>query len=364
MHITGMGVVTCAGEGVNSLWRAALQPESLLRDGLGSVPLQSDNRAMTFCLSAIREAMDDAGWTSMTPEDGFILATTTGQYLMWEKAFIELSRGNLAREEFRTRFMHQPLSDLAIRVRHELGMSGPFSVVATACTASTQALAMASMWLKSGRCRRVLVGGVEVLCTLTVEGFRSLQLLAIAPARPFDRARSGINLSEGAAFMCVEPNSSKFLARLSGFGFSTDGFHMTSPRPDGSGSARAMASALHAARVTPADIDWLHAHGTGSVHNDLSEGAAIRAIFAKTPVPVSSTKPVHGHVLGASGILECALVVKAMAENRVLGTRGLEELDPEVGIHVLAADVEKPLRHVLKNTLGFGGANAALVLSC
>ncbi len=324
-----------------------------------------ENRALNFALSAARAAMDEAGWSGLHEDDGLILATTTGQYLMWDQAFIGAATGVVRREEFVARFLHQPFGDLARRIRLGLGGSerGFDSVVSTACAAGTQALGMATMWLKR-RCRRVLVGGVEVLCPLTVEGFRSLQLLSKNPARPFDRSRGGINLSEGAGFFCLERESKRSFARVSGFGFTSDAYHMTSPHPDGAGSLRAMTRALQSAGLDVNEVDWVHAHGTGSLHNDLAEGRALRSLFAGRSVPVSSTKGRHGHALGASGAIECALIVRAMREGRILGTDGFDEADPEIGLDIAREDGPLDVRYVLKNTLGFGGANAAVVLSC
>jgi 3-oxoacyl-(acyl-carrier-protein) synthase len=220
------------------------------------------------------------------------------------------------------------------------------------------------MWIRTGKVKRCLVGGAEVLCALTTEGFRSLQLLSTEPATPFDANRKGINLSEGAAFLCLEADASRPLARLSGFGFSTDGFHMTGPHPEGEGSYRAMRDALTKAGLQPHDIDWVHAHGTGSQANDTSEGLAISRLFADENRPyVSSTKWFHGHALAASGALETALVISAMNSQRVLHTRGLKTPDPRVKLKHPEHDIMMPVKHVLKNTLGFGGANAAIVLS-
>lgn len=339
MHITGVGIA--AGNGAKD----------------------SGNRAVQFCLAAAAEARAQAGWESMSADDGLVLATTTGQYLLWENSFVECAETRTPLEDFRGKFLRQPLSDLALNVRSELGMTGPYSVVTSACTASTQALALATMWIREGRCRRVLVGGVEVLCTLTVEGFRSLQLLSATPSKPFDVKRSGITLAEGAGFLCLEKEGLRSLAKVSGFGFSTDGFHMTSPRPDGSGSARAMSRALLSANLKPGDVNWVHAHGTGSPANDVSEAAAIESVFGRD-VPVSSTKGSHGHLLGASGAVETALLVRAMGEGKILGTLGFSEKDPAINVNVIKEDLKIPLKHVVKNTLGFGGANAALVLSC
>jgi 3-oxoacyl-[acyl-carrier-protein] synthase-1 len=199
---------------------------------------------------------------------------------------------------------------------------------------------------------------------LTIHGFRCLQLLASEQCAPFSSRRGGIQLSEGAAFLCLE-RASTGLARLSGAGFSTDAHHMTAPHPEGEGSRKAMQRALRSAGLQPQQIDWVHAHGTGSTHNDSAEAAAIGSLFGNGDAApwVSATKPIHGHALGASGALEAVVCVEALRHQIVLPTFGLTDPDPALGLRHPPATVPTALRHVLKNTLGFGGANAALVFS-
>lgn len=370
--ISGKGVVSCAGVGIEALWSSVDRPQSSIRNGLGRVDdswLQSvpasirPNRALAFCVLAALEAMNDAGWSGLRPDDGLIIATTTGQFLQWDQSFIQFVDGRLDRGEFRRDFVHQPLGELAVNLQKFFEHTGPFSVVTSACTAATQAMALGALWLKEGRVKRVLVGGAEVLCQLTCEGFRSLQLLSNDPATPFDKSRRGINLSEGAAFICMERECDRSLAALSGVGFSTDGYHMTAPHPQGEGSYQAMNQALRHAGIGPEQVDWVHAHGTGSVHNDAAEGLAINRVFGNNQPWVSSTKWIHGHALGASGAIETALVVQAMTQDRVLHTRGLSQPDSSISVRHATEDVRQNLNVVLKNTLGFGGANSAIVLT-
>lgn len=364
--ISGVGAVSCLGMGVRALWQAVLENRSGIQNGLGHVTdeFSTPNRILGLSLLAAEEAMEQAGWRGLKPGDGLILATTTGQILAWDKPYVEFSDGKISREHFRQAFNYQPLGDWTRGFAAHYKHSGPSTLLTSACSASTQALGLAAMWIRTGKVKRCLVGGAEVLCALTTEGFRSLQLLSSEPSAPFDINRKGINLSEGAAFLCLETETSRPLARLSGFGFSTDGFHMTGPHPEGDGSYRAMRDAVTKAGLQPADIDWVHAHGTGSQANDTSEGLAISRLFTGGKQPyVSSTKWFHGHALAASGALETALVISAMNAQRVLHTRGLKTPDPRVNVKHPVEDIVMPIKHVVKNTLGFGGANAAIVLS-
>lgn len=370
--ITGVGAVSCLGPSTESLWQSTLENRSGIVDGFGRVKNEflseapdniRDNRALAFCVLSAREAMQQAGWSKLNPDDGFILATTTGQLLQWDFAFIDFINGRRTREEFRPLFANQPLGELLNSVSRHFGISGPKSLLTSACSASTQALALGAMWIRQGRVKRCLVAGAEVLCDLTCEGFRSLQLLSNEPATPFDQNRKGINLSEGAAFICLEGESEKPLAELSGFGFSTDGYHMTGPHPEGDGSFRAMDNALKKAQIAPSEVTWVHAHGTGSSQNDFSEGLAMSRLFGSSVPWVSSTKWLHGHALAASGALECTLAVQAMLHNTVLRTRGLVSPDVKIPINHPPTDIQTPIRHILKNTLGFGGVNASVVIS-
>ena len=365
--ITGLGVVSCLGGSLEDLWSAATEERTGVREGLGRVPDSlfggpPQNRALTFSVHAAREAMRQAGWTSLNPDDGLIVATTTGFFLQWVVAHREFVNGRMPVEQFRRDFLNQPLMELNNELSRALDFRGPSTVVTSACSASTQALAMGAMWIKQGRVKRCLVAGVEVICDLTSEGFRSLQLLSLEPAMPFDEGRKGINLSEGAAFLCLEAGQSG-LAKISGYGFSTDAFHMTGPHPEGQGSFRAMEGALRSSQLSAADIQWVHAHGTGSQQNDLSEGLAVHRLCGEHRPFVSSTKWLHGHSLGASGALETALVVRAMREGVVLRTRGLTNPDPRIPVRHPLQDEKVPPGHTLKNTLGFGGVNASVVLS-
>lgn len=363
--ISGLGAVTCLGDTAGDLWRAAGEDRSGINGGLGVVRgFEGENRALAFSLKAAEEALSSAGWNSLNPDDGLILATTTGLFLQWDRAFLGYVNGEWTLPDFRRDFMNQPLGELTRLVQKHFGHTGPSTLLTSACSASTQALALGAMWIREGRVKRCLVVGVEVLCDLTCEGFRSLQLLSPEPARPFDQTRKGINLSEGAAALCLDGGDpSSKLAAISGYGFSTDAYHMTGPHPEGEGSYRAMKQALQVAGLRPEDIAWVHAHGTGSQQNDLAEGLAVSRLCASHQPWVSSTKWLHGHALGASGALESVLVVRAMQEGTILSTRGLAQADPQIPVKHPPRDLREKPKHVLKNTLGFGGANASLVLS-
>lgn len=395
--VTGLGAISCCGVGPEALARSAYEgmsaiPSSADGEGLGRIPegelatlparLSEErhreclrglleglpgSKAALLTLFTICQAMERAGWRELKPTDGLVLATTTGQIALWDTALARYLQGRSDPALFGKNLRHQPLGSLLSVVSARLGFQGPSTLLASACAASTQAVALGALWLATGRARRVLVGGTEVLCELTVQGFRSLQLLSPRAATPFDLGRRGINLSEGSAFLCLERDGgeARTLARITGAGMSTDAYHMTSPHPEGEGSHRAMLAALRSAGLEPPDIGWIHAHGTGSRHNDAAEGTAITRLFgdpARAPF-TSSTKGLHGHALGASGALETVLCVQALRAGRVLPTHGLTDPDPAIPLRHPPRVIDEEIPHLLKSTLGFGGTNAALVIS-
>jgi 3-oxoacyl-[acyl-carrier-protein] synthase-1 len=375
--VAGRSAITCVGWGPESLWSAALTGRTGIDGGLGRVSTatlaearkdlqtgDATDRPLELTVLALRQALQNAGWSELTPRDGLILATTTGQIPLWDNALIEFQHQRMGQAEFECAIAHQPLGDQLARLSQVIGFKGKSLLTTSACAASTQALAVAAMWLELGWVDRCVVGGVEVLCDLTVSGFGSLQLLSPQPCRPFDVARAGINLSEGAAFICLEKQQrSAGQVRLSGYGMTSDGYHMTAPHPEGRGCYQAMIQALKTAGLESSDIDWIHAHGTGSIHNDLAEAAALRALFPTDMPWVSSSKWLHGHALGASGVIESVLCIEALERQMVLKTHGLEQPDPLLKLRYPIENLQTPVRHILKNTLGFGGTNAALVWS-
>lgn len=373
--VTGLGVVSCLGNNVEQFWTRVANGESGVKaGGLGVVELSekaigtdTDGRAFEFSMLAARQALAQAGIKTLKPGDGLILATTTGQIDIWAHEFVEFLRQKSSQENLEVVFRHQSLGALLDSVADSIGSPLKTVLITSACSAATQALALAAMWIRQGKVKRCLVGGVEVLSDLTVEGFKSLQLLSSETARPFDVARKGINLSEGAGFLVLEAGDSTqapVLAVISGSGLTTDAFHMTGPHPDGEGCFQAMTQAVKTSGLTPDAISWVHAHGTGSDLNDLSEGKAIARFFeGSVQPPVTSTKFAHGHALGASGAMEAVLCVESLRRNRILKSGGLENQDPRIPIKIASESEAKSLRHVLKNTLGFGGINAALVFS-
>jgi len=364
-YITGYACSTVCGDSPELLWSAVNGPEQSLPNGLGFISNEkhSSNRTMDIAVRCISQAMDSAGWQGLREDDGLIIGTTAGQLPVWEGPLMDFSTGKITKQQFVDFFKWEPLGVLTEEICSYFNFSGRRQTISTACSASTHAIALGCSWLAQGKVNRCIVGGVDVLPQLIVEGFKSLQLLTSEPARPFDRDRKGINLSEGAAFLCLERDSNgENVFGISGYGMSCDAFHPTAPHPEGNGSYSAMASAVRMAGIKPSDVDWVHAHGTGSVHNDISESRGIVRLFSNDNIPpVSSTKGIHGHTLAASGAVESVICLEALKAQRLAPTNGLRNVDPEIKLPLVRESKPAFVRYVLKNSLGFGGANGALV---
>jgi len=206
------------------------------------------------------------------------------------------------------------------------------------------------------------VGGVDTLCLTTLYGFNSLELLAPDACRPWDAHRRGLSIGEGAAFALLERDPrDPPRAWLLGTGESNDGYHMSTPHPEGVGAIAAMRAALDDARVEPHDIDYVNLHGTATPSNDASEDRAVAAVLG-TAVPCSSTKGATGHTLGAAGAVEATICVLALAHGFVPAGLHVTEPDPALTLPYVRSNREARLRVVMSNSFGFGGTNASLVI--
>ena len=249
-------------------------------------------------------------------------------------------------------------------VQAQLELDGPASVISTACSSSAKALAAAARMIATGLCDAAVVGGVDSLCLTTLYGFGSLELLSREPCRPFDVERNGISIGEGAGFALLEPvaaNTPESAIRLLGIGESSDGYHMSSPHPDGAGARLAMERALSTAELEPSDIDYINLHGTATRSNDSAEEKAVFSLFGPS-TPCSSTKGMTGHLLGAAGIAEAIICALALRERFMPGSANTRALDPSLRLRYLQETVWQAPRHVVSNSFGFGGSNCSLVL--
>ncbi|UYL09606.1 beta-ketoacyl-[acyl-carrier-protein] synthase family protein [Bdellovibrio sp. SKB1291214] len=325
-----------------------------------------DSRCSLLNVHSLKAALKEAGWSpTELHETGFIFASTTSQIDQWEKHLPFYKTSGYDLEKIKSSVANQSLGTPALKLAKFFGINGPVSLITSSCTASLQAITMATLWIRTGKVKRCIVGATEIQSDLTRIGFGSLRLLSKDSARPFDKARTGINLGEGSAFMCLEESTLRLenpWGFITGIGLSTDAYHATSPHPEGLGSQRAIEMALDNSKVSADEIKWIYSHGTGSPANDLAEAKAIHKIFPHRPF-VTSTKSSHGHTLGASGALESVLGLMAMKEQVILPTAHCENVDENINLEVLKETLSQTYRHFLKNSLGFGGINASVVFS-
>jgi 3-oxoacyl-[acyl-carrier-protein] synthase II len=224
---------------------------------------------------------------------------------------------------------------------------------------------MAADWIAGGSCDAVLAGGVDAVSELVYAGFSSLRALAPdGPPRPFDAARSGLGIGEGAALLLLERQAPGGALQVAGRGLSSDANHLTGPDPTGDGVVRAARAALATAGLTSADLDGISAHGTATVYNDLMEGQAFATLLGEraAEVPVGSIKGAIGHTMAAAGAIEAVLCTLILARQGIPPTTGLEQQDPDIRIKVVGArGLSGRFRTLLSTSSGFGGVNAALI---
>jgi 3-oxoacyl-[acyl-carrier-protein] synthase-1 len=295
---------------------------------------------------------------------GVFLGTSTSGILTTELAYRH--RDPLTGElpaKFDYRGSHNSFS-VADYVSRRFALAGPAVTVCTACSSSAKVFANAQRMLAAGMIDAAIVGGVDSLCLTTLYGFHSLQLSSPQPCRPFDLMRDGLSIGEAAAFALLErapakPDPEAIL--LLGTGESSDAYHMSSPHPEGAGARSAMQRALTDAGLAPDDVDYINLHGTGTPSNDSAESRAVTTLFGAA-TPCSSTKGATGHALGAAGALEAVICALALQAGLMPAGLNLRQRDPALALNYLTGNQRTPLRRVLSNSFGFGGANCALLL--
>ncbi len=320
---------------------------------LTQMGLESDGFA-----EQVRSAIGRYGKTRV----GVFLGTSTAGILQTELAYRRRDPANGALPaDFIYRTTHNSFS-LAEFTRDYFALEGMAMAISTACSSSAKVFAAAARQLALGTIDAAIVGGVDSLCLTTLYGFASLELTSSRPCRPYDAARNGISIGEGAAFALLERanTATSGSVLLLGCGESSDAYHMSSPHPEGLGAKLAMEAALKSAGLTTDAIDYINLHGTSTPANDAAEGKAVAALF-DSRVPCSSTKGATGHTLGAAGAVEAVICALALTDGFLPGSPGTEVLDPAIPIDYLLQGRQGRVRHTLSNSFGFGGSNCSLI---
>jgi 3-oxoacyl-[acyl-carrier-protein] synthase-1 len=384
LAITCFTGINCLGSGIDAWWRALSARASGLRpctfedvrlatwigevDGLDAQRLPGplaefdcrNNRLAQAGLTAdgFLDAVARARARHGPARVAVLMGTSTSGVLSTERAYQRRDASGALPADFRYAGTQNNYS-LGAFVRARLALEGPAAVISTACSSSAKVFGAAARMIDAGLCDAAVVGGVDSLCLTTLYGFGSLELLSPEPCRPFDAARSGISIGEGAGFALLERGGDAEIL-LAGWGESCDAYHMSTPHPEGLGAKLAMRRALAAAELEPAAIGYVNVHGTASRTNDVAEGLAIGEVLGGA-VPVSGTKGATGHLLGAAGITEAIATMLALARGFLPGTANTRSVDPATACRVLIDGEPARIRYALTNSFGFGGNNCSLV---
>jgi 3-oxoacyl-[acyl-carrier-protein] synthase II len=330
------------------------------------------SRASRLVLPAAEEALAmagllDAGGCSSMKRLELSVSTTACGMEKGEDFLHSLWKGESSGHT--ARVAHYQAQQQIGEIQRRFGFRGPAMMIANACAGGGNAIGHAADLIRAGMADIVLAGGYDALCDLVFTGFDSLQALAPDACRPFDRGRRGLMVGEGAAFLVVESErhalgrGATLQGVVAGYGQATDTFHLTQPAQDGAPLERAMRQALANARITPGEVGYVNAHGTGTPFNDGAEAKAFHALFGGVPTKLSSTKAALGHTLGAAGAIEGVLSLLALKSGCLPPQINLLDPEPLVADALVRERETATLHSVMSVNLGFGGSNAALVFS-
>ncbi len=402
--VTGLGLTTPIGNDKETFWNSLIEGKCGVRkierfdaSGFSSQiggeirnfdpsrwiepkDLKRMDRFVQFAVVSAVEAIDDAG---LKPENedvnriGVVVGSGIGGLTVLEQQHAILTKKGPSRVS--PFFIPMLIIDMASgQISIHFGLKGPNSCVATACASGTHAIGDAFRILQYGDADVMISGGTEsALTPLGLAGFCSMKALSTRndepekASRPFDRERDGFVMAEGAGIAVLETlphalrRNAHIYAEIAGYGMTGDAFHCTAPAPEGDGAARAMQCALSDAELNPADVDYINAHGTSTPLNDKFETMAIKKVFGDHAykLPISSTKSMTGHMLGASGGVELSACILAFEKGIIHPTINYQYPDPDCDLnYVPNTAIEKKVSVVMSNSLGFGGHNATLVL--
>ena len=359
IYLSSPGVICCAGSGLASLHDAVLERKPWHTTTLTLEALMDD------AVSQIQDAVEQAKSRYGSRRIGvFVGSCDNGTYYSLPAHEQFFKTGSFPSDYS---FTLQKAAFPAAYIQKKLGLKGPAAACATACASSASAIVKACQLIKAGFCDAAVAGGVDIASRIVLSGFGALEALSPGLSNPFSRNRDGISLGDGAAFFVIAKEDLWGTGmQLLGWGESSDASHMTAPEESGAGAAVAIRKALASAKLKPSDIDYINLHGTGTKLNDLMESRAVGEVFGSGMPPVSSTKPVTGHTLGAAGALELAICSSLI-------TKGDGKLPPQLWDGEKDDDLE-PLNFVEKdkkyydiricmsNTFGFGGCNVSLII--
>lgn len=333
-----------------------------------------------YAVAASQEAMDDSGLRA-TDENatrfGTYIGSGIGGFGVIEREHEKYLKGGPGK--ISPFFIPAAIVNLAAgQVSIRFGLKGPNSATCTACSTGAHAVGDSFKIIQRGDADAMVCGGAEAAITpMGVGGFAAMRALSTRnedperASRPFDADRDGFVIGEGAGVLVLEElehalaRGAKIYAEMAGYGMSSDAFHITQPSENGDGAVRVMTNAIKDAGVEPQDIDYINAHGTSTFYNDKLETLAIKRVFGDSAygIPVSSTKSMMGHLLGAAGGVEAGIIALALRDQIIPPTANYEKPDPECDLdYVPNASRRRPMQYALSNSFGFGGTNAAVLM--
>lgn len=387
--VTGMGVISAIGNNVEQNYRSLLSSQhgiftsrylktkhldlpvgevklsnEALQSFLQLPPGHAFTRAALLGAVAIKEALQQA---RLRKEDintiGFISASSVGGMDMTEKFYTKFNDS----KDHRRFIQAQHPGFTTTKIQEYFGINGFVTTISTACSSSANAIMLGARLIKSGKLKRVIVGGTDCLTKFTLNGFNSLKILSAEACRPFDDDRTGLNLGEGAAYLILEAEdligNKKILGRVKGYGNSNDAFHQTASSESGEGAYLAMKKAMEIASISAEEIDHINAHGTATKNNDLSESVAIKRIFAQQVPDLTSTKSYTGHTLAAAGSVEAVYSLLSLNKETIFPSLNFSTSMKETGLEPATRLINKKMNNVLSNSFGFGGNCTSLILS-
>ena len=400
--VTGLGAVTPIGNNVDDFW-AAVKAGKIGFDHITKFDTTDykchiaaelkdfnpqdfmDRKAAKrmepfsqYAVAAAKQAIDDSG-LDIEKEDPYMVGGAIGSGVGSLQAMERETQKLYEKGPNRVNPLLVPLmicNMAAGNVSIQFGLKGKSINDVTACATGTNTIGEAYRSIQYGEADVMVAGGTEgSVCPIGIAGFTALTALSTVddPTKcslPFDKNRSGFVMGEGAGVVILEElehakaRGAKIYAEVVGYGCSSDAYHITSPQEDGAGAARAMTNAMSDAGVTPADVKYINAHGTGTHHNDLFETRAIKLAFGDEAanLKINSTKSMIGHLLGAAGAVEFITCVKEIQDGFIHKTVGYETPDEEIDLNYCKDSYEEPVEYALSNSLGFGGHNASILL--
>lgn len=400
--VTGLGAVTPIGNNVDDFWTsvkagkigfdhitkfdttdykchiAAELKEFNPQDYMDRKAAKRMEPFSQYAVAAAKQAIDDSG-LDIEKEDPYMVGCAIGSGIGSLQAMERETQKLYEKGPNRVNPLLVPLmicNMAAGNVSIQFGLKGKSINDVTACATGTNTIGEAYRSIQYGEADVMVAGGTEgSVCPIGIAGFTALTALSTVddPTKcslPFDKNRSGFVMGEGAGVVILEElehakaRGAKIYAEVVGYGCSSDAYHITSPQEDGAGAARAMTNAMSDAGVTPADVKYINAHGTGTHHNDLFETRAIKLAFGDEAanLKINSTKSMIGHLLGAAGAVEFITCVKEIQDGFIHKTVGYETPDEEIDLNYCKDSYEEPVEYALSNSLGFGGHNASILL--